>query len=260
MRLSINDKEKIWYSVGYLCQRLGLNQLNENSSDAVLTFHSVGDGFYDNITPKEFEQLIEYLSLKYRIVDLEVLLETYSDDKRIAITFDDGYIGFHDYVVPILSERNVPATVFIIARSLFDDDFQHNDDYEYEYMTTGELQEIQNVDEIVIGNHTLTHPNLTKISDTRRLYKEIQGGKERLESELGITVDRFCYPGNMYNSQCYGIVKETHKYAVCGRGRNSGVSPDTDFHLVPRINGAKPFWKVAWDMSDLSTSLANIIR
>lgn len=255
----MNAKETLWYSVGYPLQKSGATRLAANKSNAVLTFHSVGHEYYDNVTLEAFKRLLDHLQAHYRIVDLDRMLEQPSDVKQISLTFDDGYAGFYSEVVPVLRDRGIPATVFVVVRSMYSRDFRHDGIYDSEYMTLEELQALRNADLVTIGNHTATHPDLTQISDNERLEKEIVGAKERLETEFDISVERFCYPGNKYDERCYEVVRRSHKYAVCGGGRTTKITSETDPHRIPRVNGAKEPWQVEWDVSDLSTALAAAI-
>ena len=252
-------KKSLWYTVGFVLQNSGVTRLVDNKSDAVLTFHSVGDGYYDDITTQAFEQLLDRLESKYRIVDLPALIERRSDEKRLALTFDDGYAGFYSDVVPALRKQEIPATVFIITQTLVDKDFRHNEDYEYKYMGLEELRELPREEHITIGNHTATHPDLTTVSDRDRLEEEIKGARDQLESELNITINRFCYPGNKHDGRAREIVAHSHDYAVCGGGRTTPITADTNPLLIPRVNGAGTPWRIEWDVSDLSTTISKIV-
>lgn len=57
-----------------------------------------------------------------------------------------------------------------------------------------------------IGAHTLTHPDLDKIS-IEKATDEIVDSKEYLKSILGHNVEMFCYPRGKYNNQIISIVK-----------------------------------------------------
>lgn len=256
----MNVTETLWYSVGYPLQKFGGTRLAGNKSDAVLTFHSVGDGCYDDIAPEAFERLLDRLQARYRIVDLDTIFEEPSSDKRISLTFDDGYARFYSEVVPALRDRGIPATVFVIVRSMYIQDFRHDEDFECEYMGLEELRRLRGEDLVTIGNHTATHPDLTQITDEKRLEDEVVGAKELLETELDISVGRFCYPGNKYDKQCYKVVRRSHEYAVCGGGRTTRITSEIDPHRIPRVNGAKESWRVEWDVSDLSSWLASTVR
>ena len=58
-----------------------------------------------------------------------------------------------------------------------------------------------------IGGHTVTHPNLTKLSN-EDIEKEVSIGKNELEKIVG-EISSFCYPSGQYNSQIMKIVKKS---------------------------------------------------
>jgi cellulose synthase/poly-beta-1,6-N-acetylglucosamine synthase-like glycosyltransferase/peptidoglycan/xylan/chitin deacetylase (PgdA/CDA1 family)/spore germination protein YaaH len=93
-----------------------------------------------------------------------------NDPKKIALTFDDGPDkNYTPQILKILQKFNVPATFFTIGL---------NADLNSNILK----QEIAQGDEI--GNHTYTHPDITKISDsqfklelsaTERLFEAVTG-------------------------------------------------------------------------------------
>lgn len=59
-----------------------------------------------------------------------------------------------------------------------------------------------------IGAHTLSHPDLTRLSlDAAR--KEIMGSKSYLEEVIGKEVRSFCYPGGKFNTDLERLVSES---------------------------------------------------
>jgi len=58
-----------------------------------------------------------------------------------------------------------------------------------------------------VGAHTLTHPNLTTLTDEEALA-EMRGGKEWLESVLGKEVPTFCYPAGHHDMRIAHLARE----------------------------------------------------
>ena len=91
----------------------------------VLTYHRIaepGDGpFYDPVisaTPESFRAQVEWLHNRVRLLTLDELIDQVESgspwrEPVMLLTFDDGYRDNFDLAVPILRERNVPATFFI---------------------------------------------------------------------------------------------------------------------------------------------------
>ncbi|WP_440764901.1 polysaccharide deacetylase family protein [Natronorubrum sp. DTA7] len=224
-----------------------------DSGNRILMYHSVGGGFYDDISPNRFRRQLEQLTRKYAVVDLpDVTAEV--DETRVALTFDDGTVDFFENVVPILREYDVPATVFVIAGSIGDRTFRQNELFDYEYMTEDQLVELADDELVTIGNHSKSHRKLDAVPDDE-LAAEIAGSKDELEELLGIEVTRFCYPEGEYSPTAVDLVRDTHRFAVAGLNEIR-VGPESDPHLLARINGAGEPKQLRWEFTDLSAFLA----
>jgi peptidoglycan/xylan/chitin deacetylase (PgdA/CDA1 family) len=64
---------------------------------------------------------------------------------------------------------------------------------EYAPMSWNEVRQAAKY-HIEFGAHTVTHPILSRLSAESDLRAEIEESKQRIEQELGRTVDHFCYP------------------------------------------------------------------
>ncbi len=93
-----------------------------------------------------------------------------SNKKKIVLTFDDGPDqNYTPQILSILKKYNVPATFFVIgANANFDPKL-----LKQEYLDGNE-----------IGNHTYTHPDITKISDFH-LMLELDANQRLIEAILG---------------------------------------------------------------------------
>lgn len=87
----------------------------------------------------------------------------------VALTFDDGpNAHYTPQVLDILYEQQVPATFFLIGEK-----FTGNELLIREIAASGHE----------IGNHTFSHPDLTKL-DSRKIQWEIQQTEEKLKKIL----------------------------------------------------------------------------
>lgn len=232
----------------------GIADWFETGSDRILMYHSVGGGTWDNISPDILSRQIELLQQSYNIVDLPVLLNTSSNTKRIALTFDDGLADFYSNVVPIVERLDTPVTVFLIAKTFLDDDWTHGSKYQYEYMSEEEVQRLVSHEQVALGNHSFSHPDLTNLSKDE-LNKEIHGANERLEDRFGTTIDRFAYPYNRFNSEVADIVRESHSMAVTGGPPRDLLTMYTSPYRLPRQNGAVKPATLRWQVTALRSSL-----
>lgn len=242
-----------WRALAFAGHYSRVEALTDDGLNKVLRYHAVGSGFYDDIDPERLRRDVEYLDAHYELVDLPEVLES-SDQKRIALTFDDGYRDFYRNVVPILREYEVPATVFVIADAVEDRSYSHTEQFDCEYMTREELDELVDEELVTVGNHTRSHPRLGELPH-EDLEDEIAGAQRRLESLLDTDIRRFCYPYGSFGDRAVELVGETHDFGVFGRGRREPITQSTDPAAIPRINGANPFWEVRWDLSDTATAV-----
>ena len=84
-----------------------------------------------------------------------------SKQKKIYLTFDEGYEnGYTAKILDTLKEKNVPAAFFITAP------------YAKEQ---GELIHRMIDEGHIVGNHTINHPNLPKLSDSDKISEELIG-------------------------------------------------------------------------------------
>ncbi|MCP4255715.1 MAG: polysaccharide deacetylase family protein [Candidatus Scalindua sp.] len=87
----------------------------------ILMFHRVTDSFFDVsllIKRETFEECMKYVVQNHSVISLGFLAQNFDKWKKIpdgsyVITFDDGWIDFHDTAYPILSRLKIPATVYL---------------------------------------------------------------------------------------------------------------------------------------------------
>jgi peptidoglycan/xylan/chitin deacetylase (PgdA/CDA1 family) len=114
----------------------------------------------------------------------------------VSLTFDDGYITQFTVALPLLKERNIPATFYIITAgvdSVIRSVISKNLSKDYE-----------------IGSHTVTHANLGKIgSEDAKL--ELMNSHLFLQKYFGLNSGlTMSYPWGIYNSSLERIAKSIY--------------------------------------------------
>lgn len=127
----------------------------------IVNFHGVtslkGNRFNNrHLDTQEFESTIIYLKKKFEIVPLKDLFELYESKaqikkKTIALTFDDGYINNFTDALPVLKKYNVPATFYLISKSLTDDSY-------YVWPDIIDLVQRECKEDIVLENNVFRYP------------------------------------------------------------------------------------------------------
>lgn len=88
----------------------------------VLSLHRISPDrnfFWNPIDPERFRSLLEYVSKHYKVISFGQLeLEQGEDDRPILIlSFDDGYLDFYQYALPILRSFDLPSNHNIVISS-----------------------------------------------------------------------------------------------------------------------------------------------
>lgn len=152
-----------------------------------------------------FERYCRFFQRYFHVIPLQELvtrLERNQDlNRRLVITFDDGYRDNFEHAAPILERCSLPATFFVVTQWMGTDvvpwwDRRHG--RRYPWMTWDEVRSLHRRG-FDIGAHTRTHADLGLVRDVTA-RREIQGARIELEERLGAPVASFAYPyGGRHN-------------------------------------------------------------
>jgi peptidoglycan/xylan/chitin deacetylase (PgdA/CDA1 family) len=203
------------------CLTLGfVSKLSGQEEIVILMYHSVDltDDFY-SVNPEQFRRQIEYLRRNYAIVSLDEMVEFVKEErdlprKTVAITFDDGFDDFYSNVYPYFRKSELPATVFVATGYV---GMKWPFSKAHQKMLSWEKIEEMSENNVEIGAHTVTHPNLLTISLTQ-VRSEILRSKLEIENHTNKKVDYFSYPLGRYNKPIVEVVKSLKFAAALGGG------------------------------------------
>lgn len=147
---------------------------------------------YD-ITPERLESLIvDYKKRGYifvsindirnRILTLTTWHKAMSASKCVAVTMDDGYMDNYEYAYPIFKKYNVPFCIYV-STGYIDGEFSPREDHPA-MLTKEQLSELAKEPLCTLGAHTVTHPNMTKLSLAEQRYELVEsiGSLEQITS------------------------------------------------------------------------------
>jgi peptidoglycan/xylan/chitin deacetylase (PgdA/CDA1 family) len=92
----------------------------------ILGYHRIADAAWDPnhlcVSPRNFREQLEVLKRVAQPVPLQQV-ETYlttgrAPGKTVAVTFDDGYADTCEVALPVLEQREVPVTIFVITGTI----------------------------------------------------------------------------------------------------------------------------------------------
>lgn len=191
-----------------------------------------------HVRPRSFLNQMRLLKmLGYRgcsVSEIQKALTAGSDEKLVALTFDDGYSNFFVNALPILKNFRFTATVYVISgliggTNIWD---RKSGISENSLMNHDQIRFCSDEGDIEIGCHAMSHKSL--IDESIVLSTEIDEAKARLEDWFGKDCLAFCYPYGHFNQQVVDAVKNAgfSSGTTMLRGR---VTKDHDMMLLPRI-------------------------
>lgn len=171
----------------------------------VLCYHAVSESWPADlsVTPRAFEDQLDLIVDRgYRGVSFSEAVTGQADGKVVAITFDDAYLSVVEHALPLLSARDLIATVFV-ATAYPDSDEPMSWPGIEQWLSGEHRGELMPAswDELralgaagwEVGSHTHTHPHLPDLSDSA-LAAELAESKRQCERHLGRPCDSLAYP------------------------------------------------------------------
>jgi peptidoglycan/xylan/chitin deacetylase (PgdA/CDA1 family) len=220
----------------------------------VLTFHSLDDlSSVISFSPELFRRgLARLKSEGYQSISL---LEAASlvrsglpiPQKRVVITFDDGYENVHSEALPFLREHNMTATVFITIGEGNGDRLTSLEGRSM--LSWNQIRDLRDCG-VEIGCHTLTHPDLTKLSRDQ-IVIELCDAKKGIEDRLGNRVSSFAYPFGRYDERSRDVAQQ-HFECACSDFLGM-VTESSDLYAMERIDSYYLRKESAFDL--MSTDL-----
>lgn len=155
------------------------------------------------VTPARFESQLNWLAGRgYRGVTFRELVAEHSEEKRLAVTFDDGFWSVMAKALPALERLGWPATIFVPpafmngAEALRWQGVEHWGDtahgHELAPLSWTELRLLAERG-WEIGSHTLSHPRLTGLDDDA-LREELRASRLACEGQLRQECASVAYP------------------------------------------------------------------
>lgn len=116
-------------------------------------------------------------------------------EKKLYLTFDCGYEnGNTPAILAALKKHQAPAVFFAVGNFVRD-----NPDLIKQIVAEGHI----------VGNHTMTHPDMSKISSEDSFQKELQGVEKIYKETTGKEMEKFYRPPQgIYSTENLAMAKE----------------------------------------------------
>ena len=172
----------------------------------ILEYHKVNDRTKDDYTvsTKDFAEQRDVLQADgYTTISVLDFLRAKKGkqelpEKPVVVSFDDGYSDNYTEALPILEERGMKATVFMVTNNIGLPG----------YLTWDQLHEMEKRG-IELGSHTANHLPLTNMTvDEAR--NEVQKSKLMMEWKGLKTIFVLSYPNGQYDAYLPDILKEEY--------------------------------------------------
>lgn len=153
------------------------------------------------VDPREFDRHCTWLRRHRRVLSLDEVIPHRvhggrSMRKAVALTFDDGFATLYEHALPVLQRHRLPATVFVVARTLEDNrpiDWIDPMPLAPQHVLSGEQIHSMRELGITFGSHSFDHHDLTSLTEDECL-RDLRRSREVLEDLLREPVRLLAYP------------------------------------------------------------------
>src|ERR1044072_1736705 len=170
---------------------------------------------------------LDYLQRRCRVILLAEYLAARREGRRlparsVVLPFDDGTRNFLTVVAPLLVERGLSATAFVITKCAAErEGFRPGEEWaladDYMRLSWAEVRPLASMPGIEIGSHSHTHMDLTSAAP-EEVERELRDSYEAVVEHTGNSRPALAYP--------YGRGSEDDKQ-MARAGRYSSGAPAT---------------------------------
>jgi len=155
--------------------------------------------------------------------------------RMVALSFDDGFRDVYETAWPVMMRYELPVTVFLVARTLVEDDPQVDwvpggTPETVRVMTASQVLELHSAG-VMFGSHGYSHLPLTALSE-EECEQELRTSREIIEDVLHDPVRLVAYPHGQDNE----MVRRAARNAGYAFGlRTARRATRTSKYSIPRV-------------------------
>jgi peptidoglycan/xylan/chitin deacetylase (PgdA/CDA1 family) len=173
----------------------------------IVNYHSVGPAHDEFTIPEaQFAAQLDLLAAKgFKTISLHDVAERRFDKHDVVLTFDDGFEDARTVVLPLLRQRGMRATFFIVPAFVGQPGF----------LDWNGVRALQSAG-MEIGSHTVDHARLGDLPDGRIRWELVES-KRLLEEQLQVPIEAVAYPFNSVRARILETAKEAgYRIGVSG--------------------------------------------
>ena len=187
----------LWFSAHYNFWRPGVPW----SAPRILMYHSVSaeePSMGINLSPARFEAQIAWFARHgFEFCTVSGLLAApASGQKRVAITFDDGFENNYSVALPILRQYGAKATIYLSPAKP-----------DTVLLSESQIRDMADSGDVEFGAHTVDHINLKNVSD-EEARSQLRRSRKLAEQLSGMPCVAFAYPYGRYEERHVAMVEE----------------------------------------------------
>jgi peptidoglycan/xylan/chitin deacetylase (PgdA/CDA1 family) len=173
----------------------------------IVNYHSVGAAHDEfTISQAQFAAQLDLLASRgFKTISLHDVAERKFDKHDVVLTFDDGFEDARTVVLPMLQQRGMRATFFIVPAFVGRPGF----------LDWNGVRALQSAG-MEIGSHTVDHARLGDLPGGRIRWELVES-KRRLEEQLHVPIEAVAYPFNSVRARILDTAKEAgYRIGVSG--------------------------------------------
>ena len=133
---------------------------------------------------ERFREIIQWhVDKGYQFISLDELVSGTISDHQCVITFDDGLESVYTLAYPLLKEKHIPFTIYVITGETGNSG----------YLSAEQLRELSSDPLCTIGSHTVGHV-MTRFKTDNELKLELLKSRYDLEKITSRKIVHFAYP------------------------------------------------------------------
>lgn len=206
---------------------------------AILTFHGVDrSGSLLSVAPEELRGIVRGVrEAGHEILPLRELLAAPDRPRAVALSFDDGFRSVAEAGLAVLREEGAPATLFLTTGYVGRDNGWPSQPAWVPRVPMLAWDQVEKLASggFAIESHTVSHPDLTALSDDA-VAEEIGGARAEIERRLGGSPPGFAYPYGALDARVARLAAQQCTWAVTTELRALD-GRESDPHRLPRLDG-----------------------